>query len=274
MLWKKPSNLKYTELCMFIDAHIKEILTPGEKPELENQIYNYIWLVVKALAIKKRMFSDFKDYDPYSFYAATRLFFALRKNQWNQGKIIKGKLIRPIKSCLNYMKALLYPMKIEYQQDTFKEVMSEEFSAKKFDAYAFSERMKSMARGAQDIDSQFFMYLRDSFSRIGAFADEAMKNVPFKKDSVDYSRLKTTLMMNALASIKTKGRLDTNVSSIIVWKLPKSMASYVKVLLQEFYVLLRNEIIDCHKSADMDDATMSGVLFDSAESGLNLNYED
>jgi len=36
--------------------------------------------VVKALAIKARMFNDFQEYDPYAFYAANRLFFAIRKN--------------------------------------------------------------------------------------------------------------------------------------------------------------------------------------------------
>ena len=51
------------------------------------------------------MFNSFQDYDGYSFYAANRLFFALRKNLENQGKIIKGKEIRPIKSCLNYTKS-------------------------------------------------------------------------------------------------------------------------------------------------------------------------
>jgi hypothetical protein len=122
MLWKKPANLKYTDLCIYIDENVPKILNPGEHPDIENTIYNYLWLLVKALAIKKCMFTDFQDYDMYAFYAANRLFFALRKNQLNQGKTIKGKLIRPIKSCLNYTKALLYPMKIEYQRESFREV--------------------------------------------------------------------------------------------------------------------------------------------------------
>ena len=83
-------------------------------------------MLVKALAIKKHMFESFQDYDPYCFYAAERLFFAIRKNYLNQGKIIKGKEIRPIKSCLNYTKKLLYPMKIEYQRQSYQTIISEE----------------------------------------------------------------------------------------------------------------------------------------------------
>ena len=78
------------------------------------------------------MFTDFQDYDMYAFYSANRLFFALRKNQLNQGKTIKGKLIRPIKSCLNYTKALLYPMKIEYQRESFREVIESSSSSNRY----------------------------------------------------------------------------------------------------------------------------------------------
>ena len=146
MLFKKPNNMKFTELCMFIDENVPKIVNPGENPELENTIYNYLWLLVKALAIKKCMFKNFDDYDMYAYYSANRLFLALRKNQINQGKTIKGKLIRPIKSCLNYTKALLYPMKIEYQRETFKEIIEEEFVSTKFDAIAYKEKLKSQAR--------------------------------------------------------------------------------------------------------------------------------
>jgi hypothetical protein len=168
MLFKKPNSMKYTDLCVFIDQNVPNIVNPGENPELENTIYNYLWLLVKALAIKKCMFNDFQDYDGYAFYAANRLFFALRKNQLNQGKVIKGKLIRPIKSCLNYTKALLYPMKIEYQRETFKEVIEEEFVSKKFDSFAYKEQLKGSARESSGVAIVAIKRLTPSPSTIGA----------------------------------------------------------------------------------------------------------
>lgn len=42
MQWRKDSNMKYTEMCMYIDAHVKDIQNPGENPEIENRIYNYL----------------------------------------------------------------------------------------------------------------------------------------------------------------------------------------------------------------------------------------
>ena len=46
---------------MFIDENVPKIVNPGENPELENTIYNYLWLLVKALAIKKCMFKNFEE---------------------------------------------------------------------------------------------------------------------------------------------------------------------------------------------------------------------
>ena len=72
------------------------------------------------------------------FLCCNSIIFSLYvKTYLNQGKVIKGKQIKPIKSCLNYTKALLYPMKIEYQRETFKEIIEEEFVSKKFDAFAY-----------------------------------------------------------------------------------------------------------------------------------------
>ena len=41
MQWRKPADMRYTELCIFIDQNIAKIVNPGENPELENKIYNY-----------------------------------------------------------------------------------------------------------------------------------------------------------------------------------------------------------------------------------------
>jgi len=272
MLWKKPAGLKYTELCIYIDNNIQNILVPGERPDIENTIYNYLWLVVKALAIKKCMFNNFQDYDPYAFYAANRLFFALRKNQWNQGKTIKGKKIRPIKSCLNYMKALLYPMKIEYQNETFKEIISEEFTSKKFDAYSFKEQMRASAKASQGVIEQFRSYLADSFRHIGDFIDKVLKKSPFSPNSSDYKKLKISLLLNALNSLKARKKLDSDMPTIILWKLPKSMSSYVRILIKEFYTELMVEIMDCHKAADMPNEIVDRMLQSNIEE--KDNYEN
>lgn len=272
MQWKKDPDLKYTDLCIYIDKNIPNIAVPGENPDIENTVYNYLWLVVKALAIKKCMFNNFQDYDPYAFYAANRLFFALRKNLWNQGKTIKGKEIKPIKSCLNYMKALLYPMKIEYQNETFREIISEEFVSKKFDSFSFTESMRADAKASQGVNESFLSYIKSSFEQIGVLADEVLKRSPFSPRTVDYKKLKISLMLNAINSLKVKKKLDSDLPTILLWKLPKSMSNYVRILLKEFYSEIMLEIMECYKASDMDDATVDKILQNASED--RENYED
>lgn len=260
MQWKKDAGMKYTDMCIWIDANIPNIVNPGEHPDIEDKVYNYLWLLVKALAIKKCMFTNFQDYDPFAFYAANRLYFALRKNYWNQGKTIKGKQIRPIKSCLNYTKALLYPMKIEYQNETFKEIISEEFVSKKFDAMTFKERMRNDARESQGVNTQFKAYIQDSFNDIGVILDNVLSKSPFAPSTPEYKHLRISLMLNALNSIRAKNRLNSELPSVIVWKLPRSMQSYIRVLLKEFYTEIKLEIIECHRLTHIDDDLVDKLL--------------
>jgi hypothetical protein len=270
MLWKKPNNLKYTDLCIYIDQNVPKIVNPGEYPEIENTVYNYLWLLVKALAIKKCMFTDFQDYDMYAFYAANRLFFALRKNQVNQGKTIKGKLIRPIKSCLNYTKALLYPMKIEYQRESFKEVIEEEFVSKKFDAFAYKEQLKNKAIDHSGIPQQFKEHVQEALSNSDRLLDNILQKSPFNSSTAEYQNLKISILLNSIQILKSKKKLDANTTqSIVLWHLPKSMSNYTKILLKEFFMALKLEIIDCYRSANLSDTDLENILSSAAEVSYN-----
>jgi hypothetical protein len=199
-----------------VDENIAKIAEPGVYPDIENKVYNYLWLLIKALAIKKCMFNEFSEYDSYATHAANRVFFALRKNYQNQGKVIKGKLIRPIKSCLNYTKALLYPMKVEYQNETFREIIAEEFVSKKFDAFMFKEKLKADALSSQGVSEKLLDYLRSSFSDLNHMLDKVLKKSLFVSNPTMYKKLKISLLLNALNSLKVKKRLDSELPTVIV----------------------------------------------------------
>ena len=259
-VWKKDPKLKYTDLCIYIDENIPKIAEPGAYPEIENKVYNYLWLLVKALAIKKCMFNHFDDYDGYATHAANRLFFAIRKNYQNQGKKIKGKLIRPIKSCLNYTKALLYPMKVEYQNENFREIINEEFVSKKFDTFMFKEKLKADALESQGATEKLKVYLNSSFKNIDVLIDKVLKRSLFGKTPDMYKKLKISILLNTLNSLKVKKKLDSELPTVVLWKLPKSMSGYVRVLLKEFYTEIKLEIMDCSRMVQLDDSILENLL--------------
>ena len=261
MLYKKPSGMKYTDMCVYIDQNVPNISVPDEHPEIEATIYNYLWLLVKALAIKKCMFKKFEDYDGYAFYAATRLFLALRKNYLNQGKVIKGKQIKPIKSCLNYTKALLYPMKIEYQRETFKEIIEEEFVSKKFDAFAYKEQLKNEAVNSSDMTAQLNNYLQEALGHQSRLLNELLEKSPFGPSTPEYKNLKISVLLNSINILHSKKKLVVaDQQSIILWHLPKNMTGYVKILVKEYFTAIKLEIMDCCKEASPTDNTLEAIL--------------
>lgn len=270
MQWKKDADKKYTDLCIYIDANIEKLRNPQEYPEIENTVYNYLWLLVKALAIKKKMFQNFEDYDLYSFYSANRLFFALRKNLWNSGKIVKGKLIRPIKSILNYTKTLLVPMKIEYQNRAYQEVLDEKFTAKKFDSFAFQQRLQESARSTQLGTELFASYVKDFFSTVPQLIDGVLKTSPFKAGMLEHKRLKISILLNCLNNGKLSRRVNADTGQLMLWKLPKSMSGYMKILMKEVMTEIKKEVMDCYSTLVVDDATAAQIV--KYREGVDYEY--
>ena len=163
-------------------------------------------------------------------------------------------------------------MKIEYQNETFREIISEEFVSKKFDSFAFKEQLRDGAKASQGVNEQFLNYVSDSFKHIGGLADDVLKKSPFSPRSIDYKKLKISLMLNAINSLRLKKKLDSELPTILLWKLPKSMSSYVRILLKEFYSEIKNEIMECHKAVNISDDIVDKMLQNATED--RENYED
>jgi len=123
VMFNKPANLKYTDLAIYIDANAYKLKNGGEYPEVESTIYEYLYHIVYALACKAAYFRQFSDYDYFACYAAGEILLAMRKKLQNEGKDVRGKKIIPVKSSLNFIKATMFPLKINYQKETFGEVI-------------------------------------------------------------------------------------------------------------------------------------------------------
>jgi len=260
MLWKKPADLKYTDLCIYIDQNVPKLLDPDCPDVLKDTIYNYLFLLIKALAIKKRMFNSFQDYDGYSFYAANRIFFALKKNLTNQGKVIKGKEIKPIKSCLNYTKALLYPMKIEYLREEYDIGKAELETSKNFDQFVFKQQMRDYAWQQQGKSFEFKSNVEDLFKNFNFVLTRILQASPFHPGTVDYKRIKISILFNVLNNLKQHKSINTEPVTVILWKLPKSMATYIKVFLKKLGTAMAQEIMESYEDVQIDDRLLDYML--------------
>jgi len=152
------------------------------------------------------------------------------------------------------------PMQIEYQNETFREIISEEFTSKKFDAYAYKERLRADAKERSGVTERFRDAIAESFEHVGDMASEVISKSAFGPSETDRKKLKISLLLNAVNSLKTKGRLDSDAQVVLLWKLPKSMASYVRILLKEFYTAIKNEIMECHAAVDLSDDVVDRII--------------
>jgi len=260
MIFKKPENLRYVDMCIYVDKNVPQLLDPDCPTEIQDTIYNYLWLLVKALAIKKRMFKAFQDYDGYSFYAANRLYFALKKNLENQGKIVKGKEIRPIKSCLNYTKALLYPMKIEYLRNEQNLDYTEQETSKNFDEFMYRQRLKDEVWQSNGCSEAFQVEVRDFFNSFSYTMDEVLKKSPFPPNSPDYKKIKISVLLNALANLKHGKGISMEPVTVMLWKLPKSTGGYIKLFLKELGTEMMQTVMSYHDDLEIDDEILKYML--------------
>ena len=60
--------------------------------------------------------------------------------------------------------------------------------------------------------------------------------------------------------MRNKKKLDSDLPTILLWKLPKSMSSYVRILLKEFYSEIKLEIMECHSLTNLSDDIVDKIL--------------
>lgn len=264
MMWKRPSGVKVTSLCIFIDKNIDKICGEERDEELENKIYNYIWLIIRSLVQKKNYFKNYHDYDEYSFFASNRIYFALIKSRKNAGRIIRGREIQPIRSVLNYIKALLYPMKVEYQNQNFDQVSSGDFNDEAHSAFGYGEVLTEDARASQGVANRYREYLASSIGirNIDQIITKILKQCHYSENSIEYKNLKYSILISAIRALRDKNKLvkDPDNKDVYVWNQDKNVADLIGIYLQTFYDKLKEEFIDCYAHADITDEEAQMIL--------------
>lgn len=128
---RKPYNMKYTDLCIYIDKTIYErdennnpiALRKLSNTEIEN-VYNYLYNIIYALSVKKKLFNKQQDYDDFSIETAGTLYIRLTAKNQNYDQNATSN--RAIKSILNYIKGALLFMAITWRNTNYAETLNPE----------------------------------------------------------------------------------------------------------------------------------------------------
>lgn len=229
MIYKKDPKIKYWEMAKYIDDHIRE-----EDCD-EERIFEYMYQLFYVLSVKAKMFKTGTDYDNYALYGATQLFVRYRKENSNPN-------LKPIKSSLNYIKKLLYPIRVDYQQANFAEMFTEE------SLDALPDQLRSDAASkARSLNSDLLSVdYKYCLSQTNVLVKRVLTTSPYKDIPHMVHNLYLSCMLTLLKSLTISNRNQLRLDNKLSRKLP------VDNLLDQIYAAeIRDDVVLFHLDKSM-----------------------
>ena len=281
-LFKKPSNMKYTDMCIFIDNNVyRDDLTEEE----ENLIFEYLYHIIKMLAYKAKYFNKAEYYEDFAVYLATDMYFRLKNPKQFQFDEETGEWkLTKIKSCLNYIKHIISGRKKEFTDQIFSQIYTQapdEENPPVYDMnYSFGDKLSEALEEINLVDFDLCL------GNICATTKNFLKQIPYKSNPKVWYNIYLscilTLLNNLTLSNKTKERianlkydiknrphavdnlfLGSSESTVILYHLNKSMQDYIWILVQEIKHLMAKDLsLTLHTQVPLPSAVNAIALAD------------
>ena len=257
MLYKKPKDMKYTDMCIYID---KNAYREGLTEEEENIIFQYLFHISFMLANGAKLFNNYKTYEDFAVYMATRMYMRLRNpKQYVYNEDGEPKLTK-IRSILNHAKSILPWAKIEFMQQNYSQILS--YNADEDDVdYSYDYNMSKLLSDSVDqlVDIDFNSCLGDIISTIRYF----MSKIPYSTDEERLNLYNSCILTfinsitlsdaeyNRFLTINDKAynhdssiyRLyDKHKNDVVLYHLDDDMANYIFILVKELKHLIAKDL--------------------------------
>lgn len=235
MLYKKPNNLKYTTMAIYIDENIY-------KPDHDREtIYKYLYFLAIMLAHKENLFNIKDEYEEFAIYYASQLYLRLtNKKQFEYNDAGEPKLKR-VKSILNYMKST-----IGQRAAGFHKYEYDYTSNKITDDVAVSYSFRQLVSESTDFLGrvEFEACLGDIIKGLRAY----LTHIPYSENSIIYNNIYLSCLLSFLNSIVLDSRSLKKLSNsyspdqlealykkqnkdfVILFHLPAEMKGYIQTL--------------------------------------------
>lgn len=280
MTYQKDNSITYTEMGMFIDTNVY-----SENPDVET-IYRYLYLIIHMLSKHDRMFKHNYDYDKFSLYMASKIYFRLtNKDQFIYKEDGTPKLEK-VKSVMNYIKQTIGVYKIRYQKEEFAQNISHEEYELDVE-YSFDTILQSY------VDKLNFCDFNLTFGNIDRTCKEFLKRIPYKSNSVEWLNIYTSVMMTFLKRLtvtpQQQERLkylqdkvkckDYHIMDIyneldrqepVLYHLPQHMSNYIDVLSRQLKHIVARDLSDIYHTNISTDLNVYNNNFE----GVQETYED
>ena len=271
----KPEGLKYTDMCIWMDEHLEQIKTPNEYPEVETKMYEYLYHTLYALACKQNFFKNFEDYEPFALESAGELYITMRNKEINAGKEIRGKIVEPINSTLNFIKKVLFPLKVNYEKRTFQNILNPDINQ---DTSILEKDIKDSIKRDYKLDLE--EELKDVLKLLPSMINKIINQTPYRNDEAMCEKLKMSIILTFLYDItlpnKLKNKLNKyinkvdedkilylykyNCSEVVLWHINPSLKDYIRLLVTKLKRELTHEIYQTRHYNDLSDDVVNDIM--------------
>ena len=253
-MYKKPSNVTYTEMCIYIDENVYK------ENHNEELIYQYLYHISYMLAKKASLFNKNHYYDDFAIFCAGKLYMRLlNKKQYEYDEEGNPKLEK-IKSILNYTKKLLYPLKVDFEQEEYSQTITPQ-QIESENTYSFNQILNSY------IDNLDFCDFNLTLNDVEKTCNKFLKTIPYKENTKEWLNIYTSVLLtflnmvtlnnkkvDRLKHLSSTNRLtDTHIinafkeeinTKAILFHLDENMNDYIIVLARELKNIIAKDLSD------------------------------
>jgi hypothetical protein len=271
MTYSKPAGVSYTQMAIYIDQNIY-----SDKKD-EEKLYTYLYHLAIMLATQGAYFSCAEEYDQFGLFSATRLYLRYTNQKQFETNDDGSPKMKKIKSCLNYIKRVIYPYKVDFDMEF--NIENKNVDVIQLGGFDLGEHMIDQT---SLFDSMSYSF---TLGEISSIVRAHLKKIPYKTRSAEWMNIYTSCMLTLLNSMtlsnyqlkefrklklpkyETLERLYTQLryEDPILFHLDPSMSTYIRVLVAELRHVIAAELSwkgDFHISAD---ESMKNLICNSME---------
>lgn len=253
----------------------------------KNQMFEYLYNISISISIKNKLLPQWKDYEPFALYLATQTYLRLV----NPKQFLPEddpRRMKKVKSVLNYIKRIMYPMIVNYQKQNF---------AQRFEIGISDDLDNCYSKIHQELQSnvkrQNSYFLRVEFEHclksISFSIKEVLKTTPYVKDKLMmhqmYQSCLLTILNQFTLSNKNKERLKAKIKggyklgafinqiyeeeqgdTIIMFRLDPNMKNYISTLVKRIRKSIMKDLRMLIDDSEPTDEIIKAVLMEGMPS--------
>lgn len=281
-LFANTEGLKVVDMCKTFDEEF------GMEGRDDFKLFRYLYLIIYAVTLreKRSWFPRYEDFDKYASYSARVLYTRFVKKQREGEKL---------DSVLNYFKAAMNGLKVNFQKEEFAEVISPEYD--KFDSQRMLEDMQASISDDYFGDDKEYEITR-MLSSVEKVAKRVVRETPYSPDEIMSHRLYVSVMLTFLSNLtinnkalaKFKKKVDKSCKDSdkmffellerekqekpILWRLPEDMGDYVKMLVNKMKHIIAKELRDISKYYVIPEDVVVGIMSSAYSEGYKNEMEE